>query len=118
MFNRKKKTRVEKAREDIERQLKVVNKQATDARKDFSKQLTQTAKELRGSVEHLFDGQEKKEAHKVAQDLERIADRVEARTAEGLAQAQESAQNNVLLTIVFAFAVGIIVGLILKVMND
>lgn len=118
MFRRKKKTRVEKAREDIEKQIRVVNKQAQKTRKEFIKGLNTTAEELRSGISTMLSREEQKQANRIAQELESIAKNVEKRAEKGLGEVTESAQENVWGTVAFAFVLGLIVGMIIKNILD
>lgn len=118
MFRRKKKTRVEKAREDIEKQIRVVNKQAETTRKDFIKGLNNTATELRGSIEHLFDREERQQVQEVAHNLEKIANRVENRAGKRLHNVEDVVEDNPWVTILVSVLVGLIFGIIIKELMD
>ncbi|MGJ3239363.1 MAG: hypothetical protein ACFE0Q_11705 [Anaerolineae bacterium] len=118
MFKRKKKTRVEQARADIEKQIRVVNKQANQTRKELIKRLNHTADDLRSGLVHVFDREEQKQANKLAQDLEAIAQDIEKRAEKGLHDVTENAQDNVWGTIMVTFVVGLLFGWIIKNMLD
>ena len=117
-FQRKKKTRMEQAREDLEKQIRVVNKQATETRKEFSKRLNRTASDLRANWSHFVNREEQQRANNVAEELERIAHDVETRAEKSLSEVTTSAKQNVWLTVFIAFAVGIFAGLIVKELLD
>lgn len=119
MFRKKKKTRVEKARHDLEKQIRVVNKQAKSTRKDFVKRLNHTARELRSEFEHLVDSdQQRKQAAHIAKELETMALDVEKQAEKGIETVTENAQDNVWVSVFVAFAIGIIFGLIFKELMD
>ena len=118
MFQRKKKTRVEQAREDLQKQLRVVNKQAKDTRKDFVKRLNRTADDLRSDIQHLFNGEEKKQANKVAVDLERIAHQLEDQAEHTFEEVGETVSENKWTLLLMIFAIGIVLGIIFKQLTD
>ena len=105
-------------REDIEKQIRVVNKQAEQTRKDFTRGLNKTAAELRGSIEHLFDREERKQVQEVANNLEQIANRVEKRAEKGLHEAVDVVEENPWVTIVVSLLIGLIFGIIIKELMD
>lgn len=117
-FQRKKKSRVEQARHDIEKQIRVVNKQATETRKEVSKRLERTADDLRSNWSHFFNREEQQRVNNVAAELERIAQDVEVRAEKGLGEVTATAKQNVWLTIGITFALGILAGLIVKELLD
>lgn len=118
MFGRKKKTPIQKARQDLEKQFRVVNKQAQSTREEFAKRLNHTANDLRSEFEHLVDTDQRKQATRLAKDLETMAHDVEKRAEKGLDTVTENAQDNVWGSILIAFTVGIIFGLIFKELMD
>lgn len=118
MFQRKKKTRVEQVRDDLQKQLRVVNKQAKETRTSFVKRLNRTADELRSDVQDLFDGEEKKQANRVAQDLEQLAYEIEDQAEKRFDNVTESASEKVWTSILVALAIGIILGVIFKQLTD
>lgn len=117
-FQRKKKNRVEQAREDFEKQIRVVNKQAKATRKEFSKRLNSTAEDLRENWSQFMNRDEIQRANKIASELEGIAQDVEARTEKRIVEVTETARQNVWLAVLIAFAVGIFAGLIAKELLD
>lgn len=118
MFKRKKKTPVEKARQDLEKQIRVVNKQAKQTRKEIANRLNQVAADLRSELDHLLNREEQKQANKLARDLETIAHNVEERAEKGLSDVTESAQDNVWGTVLLTFIVGLVIGIVIKNMMD
>lgn len=118
LFGRKKKNRVEQAREDLEKQIKVVNKQAKQTRKDIVKRLNNTADDLRSGLDSAFSREEQKEANKIAHDLETIARDVEERAEKGLHDVAETAKENAWGIVVITLLIGVIVGVILKNLMD
>lgn len=118
MFQRKKKNRVEQARDDLQKQFRVVNKQAKETRKDFVKRLNQTADDLRSDIQDLVKGEEKKQANRVAQDLERLAHNIENQAERTFEEVTESASEKVWTSILIALAIGIILGVIFKQLMD
>lgn len=118
MFRRKKKSRVEQVRADLEKQIRVVNRQALDTRKDLIKRLNRTAQDLRNEVDHLFDGEEKRRARDVASELERVAGKIEKQAEAHLTQVTSTASQNVWTTMLIVFAVGLIIGLFIRNMDD
>lgn len=116
MFKRKPKTRVQKAREDIEKQIRVVNKQAKRTQKEFIKGLNNTANELRDSIEDVFDHEERKKIQQVAHDLDKIAHRVENQVGEGVQEFSDTIEKNPWVTIVVSIFVGMLFGMIVKSM--
>jgi hypothetical protein len=117
-FQRKKKSRVEQAREGFEKQIRVVNKQAKETRKEFSKRLNSTADDLRENWSHFMNRDEIQRANQVAAELERIAQDVEVRAEKRIGNVTETAKQNLWLTVLIAFAVGIFAGLIVKELLD
>jgi hypothetical protein len=117
-FQRKKKSRIEKAREDFGKQIRVVNKQAKQTRKEFSKQLNNTAEDLRSNWSQFMHRDEIQRANEVAAELERIARDVEGRAEKGIGEVTASARQNVWLSVLIAFAIGIFAGLIVKELLD
>lgn len=118
MFQRKKKTRVEQVRDDLQKQLRVVNKQAKETRKGFVQRLNRTADELRSDVQGLLNGKEKTQAERVAQDLEKLAYEIEDQAEKSFDDVTESASEKVWTSILVAFAIGIILGIIFKQLSD
>jgi hypothetical protein len=118
MFRRKKKSRVEQVRADLEKQIRVVNKQAFETRKDLIKRLNRTAQDLRVEVEQLLDGEEQKRANNVAAELERVASKIEKQAEAGITQVRSTATQNVWTTLLVAFAVGMIIGLFIRNLDD
>lgn len=118
MFFRKKKTPVQKVRQNLEKQIRVVNKQAKSTRKDFIKRLNHTANDLRSEFEHLIDGNQRKQAARIAKELESMAHDIEKQAEKRLDTVTESAQDNVWGSVLIAFVFGIVFGLILKNLID
>ncbi|MEM9953422.1 MAG: hypothetical protein AAF846_17575 [Chloroflexota bacterium] len=118
MFRRKKKTRMEQARDDLQKQIKVVNKQAKRTRKDVIRRLNHTADELRSGIDEMWGREEQKQADKIAQDLEKFASNVEQRAEKGISDATTTAQNNLWQTLLVTLAVGVVVGIIIKNIFD
>ncbi|GAB5493813.1 MAG: hypothetical protein Phog2KO_40280 [Phototrophicaceae bacterium] len=114
MFGRKKKTPIQKARQDLEKQIRVVNKQAKSTRKDLVKRLNHTANDLRSEFEDLLDTSQGKQASRLAKELETMAHDVEKRAEKSLDAVTDTAEDNVWGSVFIAFAVGIIFGLIIK----
>ncbi|MEL6309931.1 MAG: hypothetical protein AAFR81_19630 [Chloroflexota bacterium] len=120
MFKRKKKSPVEKAREDLEKQIRVVNKQAESTRKEMVKRLNSTAEELRSGLSHLLEREDRTQVQKVAQELENIAKNVEKeaeKRVKGITKKQEK-NGFGWLTLGVAVLVGIVVGLLLEEILD
>ncbi|MGB7338430.1 MAG: hypothetical protein WBC91_06020 [Phototrophicaceae bacterium] len=113
MFWRKK-TRVEKARDNIEKQIRVLNKQGKRTSKEVINNLNSTAHELRSGLGDLITRDQQKQAEKLAHELESIAKNVEKSTEKGLLTATETAQDNVWGTVLITFALGLLVGIIVK----
>lgn len=118
MFRRKKKTPIEKARADLEKQFRIVNKQAHETRKDLSKRLNNTAADLRAEIEQLLDADDRKRAASVANELEKVANSIEVEAERRFEEVTRSASGNVWTTVVVAFALGLIMGLLFKQLND
>lgn len=119
MFRRKKKTPIEKARQDIEKQLKVVNKQAKQTRKEIVSGLNNTASDLRSGISTMLNREEQKTAQRVASELEVLAKSVETRANKQLDDVTAGAKDNVWGSLTIAVLVGIILGVIIKsVMDD
>lgn len=111
MFRRKPKTRVERAKENIIK----FRQQADDARKDVVKQLNRSVSHLRHDVEDLLEGDER--AARLAKELEHVAQDIEKRAEKRVGDVSEAASGNVWYTIGIAFGIGLLVGLLLKVLN-
>jgi ElaB/YqjD/DUF883 family membrane-anchored ribosome-binding protein len=118
MFQGKKKNRVEQARKDLQKQLRLVNKQAKDTRKSFVKRLNHTADDLRSDIQDLFKGEEKHQANRVAQDLEKLAHTIEAQAEQSFDDVNESASEKVWVSVLFALIIGIILGVVFKQLVD
>lgn len=118
MFQRKKKSRIEQTRDDLQKQLRVVNRQATETRKDFVKRLNRTANDLRSDIQHLFNGEEQKQANRVALDLERIAHQVEDRAEATFDDVSETVSENKWTLLLLILAIGIVLGIIFKQLTD
>jgi ElaB/YqjD/DUF883 family membrane-anchored ribosome-binding protein len=117
-FQRKKKSRVEQARDDIEKQFRVVNKQATKTRKDLSKRLSHSAEDLRSNLSHVFSREEQQRLANIASELEHIAQNAEHRAEKSIGEVTETARQNLWLTVLIAFALGIFAGLVTKELLD
>jgi type II secretory pathway component PulF len=102
---------MERAREDIIK----FQKQANETREDVVKQLNRSVKHLRQDVEQLLEGDER--ATRLAKELETVAQDIEKRTEKRIGEVTEAASNNVMMTIVIAFGVGLVVGLMFKIFN-
>ncbi|MDQ7028146.1 MAG: hypothetical protein Q9P01_17940 [Anaerolineae bacterium] len=111
MFRRKPKTRMQRAREDFVK----IRQQADDARKDIVQQLNRSAKHLRGDVGHLFDGDDR--ASRLAKELEHMAEDLEKRTEKRVGDVADTASSNVWFTVLVAFAIGVLVGIMFKIMK-
>ena len=118
MFQRKKKNPVEKAREDLQKQLRVVNKQAKETRKDFVKRLNRTADDLRSDIQHMFNGEDKKQANRVAVDLERIAHQLENQAEHTFEEVSETVTENKWTLLLMVLAIGVVLGIIFKQLTD
>ena len=113
MFRRKPKTRVERARDDLDK----FRKQAREKQVDLSKQLNRTANQLRGDVQHLLEDEDRARVQRVAQELEHVADNVEQRAEKRLGAVSKTASQNVWTSLLIAFAIGLLIGLFLKYMR-
>lgn len=111
MFRRKPKTRMQRAREDFVK----IRQQADHARKDIAEQLNRSAKHLRSDVEHLFEGDER--ATRLAKELEHMADDLEKHTEKSVGAVSDTASNNVWFTVLVAFGIGVLIGILFKIMN-
>ena len=118
MFFRKKKTPVQKARQNLEKQIRVVNKQAKATRKDLIKHLNHTANDLRSEFDHLIDSDKQKKATRLAKELETMAQDVEKQAEKSFETVTENAQDNVWSSVLIAFVFGVVIGLILKNLLD
>ena len=116
MFKRKRKTRVEQAREDIEKQLRIVSKQATDVRKDLIGRMNATARDLRAEVFNTKE--EKKEAETVAKDLEAMAHRLEKQAEQRFGEVSARARENLFFTMLAAVGLGVLLGVLFREMFD
>jgi hypothetical protein len=117
-FQRKKKSRVEQARENFGKQIRVVNKQATTTRKELGRRLNRTAKDLRSNWTHLISREDQQRAHNAAAELERIAQGLEVRAEKSMEQVEETAKQNIVLTVLVVFALGILAGIFVKEVLD
>lgn len=122
---KKKKSPVDKARKDLEKQIRVVNKQATETRKEMVKRLNNTADELRSGLNNMFEREERTQVQKVADELENIAKTVEReaekRLKRGVNQVEaevESKSGFGWLTLGVALMVGVVIGLLLEEILD
>jgi ElaB/YqjD/DUF883 family membrane-anchored ribosome-binding protein len=117
-FQRRKRNRVEQARHDLEKQFRVVNKQANKTRKDLSKRLSHTADDLRSNFSQVFSRDEQQRLASIASELEHIAQSAEHRAEKSLGEVTETARQNVWLAVMIAFAMGILAGLVAKELLD
>jgi ElaB/YqjD/DUF883 family membrane-anchored ribosome-binding protein len=111
MFRRKAKTRMERAREDFVN----LRKQADHTRKDVVKQLNRSVKHLRGDVEQLLEGDER--ANRLAKELENVAQDIEKHAEKRIGAVATVASKNVWMTVLVAFGVGLLIGLMVKIAN-
>jgi uncharacterized membrane-anchored protein YhcB (DUF1043 family) len=112
MFRRKPKSRLQRAKNEIIE----FGKQAADTRKDVAKQLNRTVKHLRSDVAGLLEEGDER-VSRLAKELEHVAGDLEKRTEKRIGQVSHVATNNVWMTILLAFGVGVAVGVLFKIMN-
>jgi ElaB/YqjD/DUF883 family membrane-anchored ribosome-binding protein len=114
MFRRKPKTRMERARAEYDK----FRKHADDARKDVIRQLNRSARHLRSDVEHLLEGEQRNRAQKLAQELEHLVDDIEHRAEKRIGEVSQQVSQNIWTSVLIAFGIGLLVGLLLKILKD
>jgi len=111
MFRRKEKTRLEQAREDLERVSEEIQEQANVAGEDVSERLRHTVEQIREEVDHLED-EARERGRAVLKNLEELSKRFRE---DVLKDEPEPAEDKIAWGLVLlAFGLGLIIGIILK----
>jgi len=117
MFRRKPKTRLEKAREELERFSEEVQEQAGAARTEVAERMKKTVGQLRQELDHLEE-EARERGKAILDNLEELAARFneavpeEAPTPEKSAKEEEGGIAWGLLLL--AFGIGLVIGIILN----